>query len=59
VNEDESVQWFNQERMETFLEYFLRIFGTELSDDSQILIKDAFASSEYKLEKFLDSLSPS
>jgi len=59
VNQDEAVQWFNKERMETFLEYFLTLFGTELSDDSQALIKDALAASEYRLRDFLEALSPS
>jgi hypothetical protein len=59
VNEDEAVQWFNKERMETFLEYFLTLFGTELSDDSQTVIKDAVAASEYRLRDFLEALSPS
>ena len=56
VNEEKAVKWFNKERMESFLDYFLVLFESELNPDSRQLIKDAVSASEYKLPGFLEAL---
>jgi len=57
VNEDGGIQWFNKERMEFFLEYFLVLYAEELTTDIQTLIKKAYSESKYNVANFLKALS--
>ena len=57
VNEEADIQWFNQERMEVFLRFFIPLFHKELSKTQSAAIIDAAHKSDYKLSEFLANLT--
>ncbi len=57
LNEVEGIQWFNQERMDHFLEYFGVLYARELSSPEYSRILNCAKSSDFKLDVFLEQLS--
>ncbi len=57
LNEVEGIQWFNQERMDHFLEYFGVLYARELSSPEYSRLLNCAKSSDFKLDVFLEQLS--
>ena len=57
VNESEGVEWFNSEKMDTFLNYLTVLYSNELTSNKVEIIRKALEASEFKLSVFLEHLT--
>ena len=57
INEVQGVQWFNQERMDHFLEFFGVLFSQEIPPREFSRISQAVKASKFQLRGLLDNLS--